>query len=82
MNGVFREHGGAQINEMIRAAVENGSRTCTVSGSWEIEQAIVLPSDFTLVLDGCHLRMKDGVMCNMFNNEHINDLPPHGDLGL
>lgn len=72
----FQENGGAHINAMIREAAENGTRTCTVSGNWEIEQAILLPSDFTLVLDGCHLRMKDGVVCNMFNNEHINDLTP------
>lgn len=76
MEFTFQKNGGAHINEMIRKAAEDGSRTCTVSGNWEIEQAIMIPSDFTLVLDGCHLRMKDGVMCNMFNNEHINDLTP------
>ena len=35
---------------------------------WEIKETIFLPSDFTLVLDNCHLRMTDGVFCNMFCN--------------
>lgn len=76
MSYEFCENGGAYINDLIRKAVDSGARTCTVSGNWEIEQAIMIPSDFALVLDGCHLRMKTGVICNMFNNEHINCLSP------
>ena len=37
---------------------------------WEIEETIFLPSDFTLILDNCHLRMADGVYCNMFCNKN------------
>lgn len=37
---------------------------------WEITETISLPSDFTLVLDNCHLRMADGVYCNMFCNKN------------
>lgn len=37
---------------------------------WEIGETIFLPSDFTLILDNCHLRMADGVYCNMFCNKN------------
>jgi len=37
---------------------------------WEIGATILLPSDLTLVLDNCHLRMKSDVFCNMFRNEN------------
>lgn len=40
---------------------------------WEINKTIFLPSDFTLVLDSCHLRMADDVYCNMFCNKHAYD---------
>lgn len=40
---------------------------------WEINKTIFLPSDFTLVLDNCHLRMADDVYCNMFCNKHAYD---------
>ena len=67
---IFAAGGSAYITEKIREAVENGSRTATVSGAWEIESEIRLPSHFTLVLADCHLRMADGTLCNMFVNEH------------
>ena len=72
----FRENGGAHFNEMIRNAVENGEHTYTITGNWEIEEAIKVPSDFALILDNCHLRMKDGVISNMITNEHIGCLSP------
>jgi len=64
-------NGGAYISGLIQTAVNSGAYTCTVSGNWEIEQTVRIPSGFTLVLDGCYLRMKDGTMCNMFVNEHL-----------
>lgn len=73
---IFRPEGGAYINELIRKAVEDGMFTCTVTGNWEIEQTVQIPSGFTLVLDGCHLRMKDGTMCNMFANTHLGCTDP------
>ena len=68
---MFQENGGAYIAGLIRKAVEEELYTCTVSGNWEIEQTVRIPSGFTLVLDGCHLRMKDDTMCSMFVNEHL-----------
>ncbi len=35
---------------------------------WSIEETVRLPSEITVVLDNCHLRMADGVRCNMFCN--------------
>ena len=37
---------------------------------WIIDKTILLPSDITVILDGCHLRMADGVFCRMFENEN------------
>ena len=78
MNGkIFAPGGYGYITEKISEAIKNGSRTATVTGAWEIDDAIRIPSDFTLILDGCHLRMADGSYSNMFINEH------HGtDVGL
>ncbi|MBR4072448.1 MAG: hypothetical protein IKK24_00780, partial [Clostridia bacterium] len=39
-------------------------------GNWEINSAIRIPSNFSLVLDGCHLRMADNTYSNLFVNEH------------
>ena len=58
------------VTALIAAAVENGSRTATVTGSYTVTEAIRIPSNFTLVLDGCHLRMADGCYSNLFVNEH------------
>ncbi len=39
---------------------------------WNIEETILLPSDITVIFDNCHLRMADGVMCQMFCNENAH----------
>ncbi|MBQ8893449.1 MAG: hypothetical protein IJ043_03470 [Clostridia bacterium] len=57
----FQKGGAEQIAFLIRQGIENGTRTATVCGSWEIDRAIRIPGDFTLILDGCHLRMAEGV---------------------
>ena len=63
--------GGSEfIQKMIDAAVENGTRKAVVYGDWEIEKAVRIPSDFELILDGCHLVMADNVYDNMFINEN------------
>jgi polygalacturonase len=33
---------------------------------WIIDEAIELPSDIEILIDGAHLRLADGVFCNMF----------------
>ncbi len=65
----FKKGGTEYITGLIEAAVKDGSRRATVCGNYEIESVIRIPSDFTLILDGCHLRMADGVFSNMFTNQ-------------
>lgn len=66
----FLKNGSEYIQSMIAAACEQGTRQITVTGKYEIESPIRLPSDFTLLLENCHLRMADGSFCNMIVNEH------------
>ena len=65
----FKKGGAEYITGLIEAAVKDGSRKATVCGKHEIASMIRIPSDFTLILDGCHLRMADGVFSNMFTNQ-------------
>ena len=66
----FSKGGSAYISSKIEEAINDQSRTATVSGNWEISEAIRLPSNFTLILENAHLQMADGVYSNMFVNEH------------
>ena len=71
----FLPNGSQYIAAQIEAAVADKTRTVTISGDWNIDEAIRLPSNFTLILDNCHLRMADGCYCNMFvNANHDTDL--------
>ena len=67
---IFSKGGSAYVRSKIEESVRNESRTAIVSGNWEIDEAIRLPSNFTLILEDAHLRMADGVYSNMFVNEH------------
>lgn len=71
----FSKGGSEYISERIREAVENMTRTVVISGAWEIDEAVRIPSNFSLILEDCHLRMADGCYSNMFVNEnHDTDL--------
>ena len=70
MTKVFKKGGAAYIQGLIAEAIASGRRTAIVSGDWEIEEAIRLPSNVTVILDGAHLRLGDGTHCNIFTNEH------------
>ena len=65
---IFTQGGSKYISSKIAEAVINKSRTATVTGNLEIDEAIRLPSNFTLILENAHLRMADGVFSNMFVN--------------
>ena len=67
---IFCKGGSQYITKLIDESVKNGTRMATVQGNWEVDEAIRIPGDFTLVLDGCHLRMADGCFSNLFVNEH------------
>ncbi|MBE5766436.1 MAG: hypothetical protein E7335_04615 [Clostridiales bacterium] len=64
----FIKNASALIQGIIDDAVLRGVNAATVSGNYEIDSTILLPSDFSLTLDNCHLRMADGTFCNMFTN--------------
>jgi len=67
---IFLAGGYSYITSLIREAVANESRTATVEGNWWIDREIRLPSNFTLILRDCHLRMTDGSFSNLFVNEN------------
>lgn len=70
----IREHDSLTIQAAIDRACELKENRLVIprinartgKDLWEIKETIYLPSDFTLILDNCHLRMADGVFCNMF----------------
>ena len=66
----FNKNGYEYISNQISFAISNGKNEATVTGNWIIDQAIRIPSNFTLFLDGCHLVMADNCYSNMFVNEN------------
>ena len=66
----FVKNGGSRLNEQIRAVLADPSkpRTLTVTGNYEIDETVLLPTDFTLILEDCHLRMAPGTFCNLIRN--------------
>ena len=38
---------------------------------WDLPRAVLLPSDMTIILDGCHLRHADDTMDNLFRNRNM-----------
>ena len=68
----------ARINEAIKAACADGSRIVKIpvynrargNCVWELESSILLPDNFTLLLDNCCIRMADGTFCNAICNEN------------
>ena len=69
-NAIFNLNGSEYITKLIDEAVNDGSRTATVSGNWTIDSEVRIPSNFTLILENCHLRLADGSYTNIFVNEH------------
>ena len=65
----FLANGGNFIQNEISKALSESKRMTKVTGNWLIEKTVRIPSDFTLILEDCHLRMADGTYCNMFTNE-------------
>lgn len=83
--GVMAHSDAGSIMNAIRLAQKSDTRMVRIPRQnartggclWEIDETILLPSDITILLDDCHLRMADGVMCNMFRNENMHT--PLGD---
>lgn len=70
-NNRMLKNGAHIIQQQINETIAASGHQLTITGDYEIEKTILLPSEFTLVLDDCHLRMADNTYCNMFNNEHF-----------
>ena len=62
------KNGGSIINRLIKQKISEGCNEIRLSGSYEIEETILLPSDVTLILDNCYLKMADNTFCQMFRN--------------
>ena len=68
-----------RIQNAITEAKNNGTNRIVISrhndrtGSdiWNIDRTVFLPDDIELLIDNAHLRLADGVFCNMFANENI-----------
>ena len=73
---------GASDSETIQNAIDFADRQgigkvtipriSPISGEpiWIIDKTILLPSDMTVILDNCHLRLGDGVRENIFRNKN------------
>ena len=57
--------GGAEI---IQKKIDAADGSVIITGNYEIEKTVFIPSNFHLVLEDCHLIMADGTFCNMFKN--------------
>ena len=66
----FKAGGTAYIQSLVDEAIKSGRRTCVIKGDCEIEEAIRLPSNITVIIEDAHLRLGDGTHCNVFTNEH------------
>ncbi len=64
----FIRNGGSLINRLIAQKISENRNEIRLSGNYEIEETILLPSDVTLILDNCYLKMADNTFCQMFRN--------------
>ena len=68
---------GQMLNRAIALAKSNGELTIppvnprTGEAVYMIDEPILLPSDFTVVLDNCHLKLTSDAQCNIFRNENL-----------
>ena len=69
----------ARIQQAIELAVSDGCRQVVIPrynahknrSFWELDEAILMPDDFTVILDNAYLILADGARCNMFRNAHM-----------
>ena len=66
----FIKNGGEIIQNLIDSAVGDGTMKAVISGFYEIEKTVLIPSGFYLVLENCHLRLGDNTFCNIFTNKN------------
>ncbi len=63
------------LQNAINAAAKDPSHTVCIpardNGVWNVDKALLLPSDITVILDNCHLRLADTVYDNLFRNRNM-----------
>ena len=80
----------AMIQAAVDQAAETGCRTVVIPSYnrrtgkylWVIEESILLPSHMTVMIDNAHLRMADGVFCQMFRNSNALEEVGMTEAGL
>lgn len=88
---VFSDRGSDAL--AIQAAVDRARQTGqtvviprhnarTGEELWQIDSTVLLYSGSTLLLQGCHLRMADGAICNMFSNSNARSPAALTEAGL
>ncbi len=68
-----------QIQNAITEAKKSGTNRVRIprhndrtgADIWNIDRTVFLPDDIELLIDNAHLRLADGVFCNMFANENL-----------
>lgn len=66
----FMKNGSSYITDKIEEAIQNETRTAIIRGNYIIDTSVRIPSNFTLILEDCHLRLADGCYSNIFINEN------------
>ena len=75
-DGIRAESDSLSIQNAVDEAVRSDIRCVLIprinerrgEALWEIDRAIILPSNIEIVLDNCYLRQSDGSMDNVFRN--------------
>lgn len=82
MNVVYAKYreGVSDAQTIISAIHEakDAGISCVVipdnGGEWVIDETVYLPDDIEIIVDNAHLKLADGVFCNMFANENVKTL--------
>lgn len=69
----FIKNGNAVIQSKIDETLTQGLGEVVITGNYEICDTVYLPSNVTLILRDCHLRMADNTFCNMFRNADMKN---------
>lgn len=64
----FIVNGEKIIAEKIAKAKAEGKSNVVISGNYLISETVIIPTDTTIILNDCHLKLADGVKCNLFAN--------------
>ena len=74
--GILAESDSSSIQNAVNEAVRRDIRKVVIprvnertgEPRWDIDTAIIIPSDFEMILDNCYIRQADGSADNVFRN--------------